>query len=92
MQDTKKDKYLQKKYGITLSAYNQMLVEQHDSCALCKKHKSHFKRALHVDHNHKSGIVRGLVCFYCNNQLIRKHNMKTAESLYEYMKKYDAKS
>lgn len=84
-----RNKYLQKKYGITLDQYNTKLQEQNDSCALCGKHKSHFKRALAVDHNHKTNVVRGLVCFYCNHQQIRKHNLATATKLKEYMDKYE---
>jgi hypothetical protein len=83
--DKAKNKRLIAKYGITLDEYNQKLKDQNDSCAFCGKHKDNFKRALHVDHNHKTGQVRGLVCFYCNSQLIRKHNKHTAKLLKLYM-------
>ena len=86
-----KDKQLRKKYGISLDDYNQKLKLQNNSCALCEKHKDYFTRSLHVDHNHKTGQVRGLVCFYCNFQLIRRHNLETATKLKKYMLKYDKK-
>jgi len=85
-----RDKYLQKKYGITLEIYDQKLAEQNDCCALCGKHKSSFKRSLHVDHNHKTKKVRGLVCYYCNNKLIFKHTRDTATKLKDYMDTYDS--
>ena len=86
----KRDLYLQKKYGISLAHYETKLLSQKESCALCGKHKSNFKRSLHVDHNHKTGKVRGLVCFYCNRELIRRHNKETAARLKEYMDKYES--
>lgn len=85
-----KDNYLRREYGISLEEYYIKLKEQNNSCAMCKKHESKFKRSLHVDHNHKSGLVRGLLCFYCNHQLVRKHNKLTAKLLNEYFDKYES--
>lgn len=85
------DKRLQKAYGITLKEYFRKLEEQFQCCALCGKHRINFKKSLHVDHNHKTKKVRGLVCFYCNNQLIRRHNLDTAKRLFEYMQKHEGK-
>lgn len=84
-----KDKYLQKKYGITLQTYKDMLLKQNNSCDLCGKPASNFKRALHVDHNHKTNKVRGLVCFHCNKELIRRHSKKTATLLKDYMDRHE---
>jgi hypothetical protein len=42
---------------------------QYGKCAICGKDESSFKRKLAVDHNHKTGIVRGLLCFKCNKGL-----------------------
>lgn len=57
------------KYGITTEQYNAMLIAQNHSCKLCKKHESQFVRKLAVDHCHKTGKVRGLLCNYCNRGL-----------------------
>lgn len=86
---SKRDKYLQKKYGITEKQYKAMLRDQKQSCALCKTHKSKYSRSLAVDHNHATGKVRAAVCFYCNKFRIGKHNLKSATALYDYMIKYD---
>ena len=91
MKPDKKDKYLKKKYGISLEEYNSKLAEQKDCCAMCGKHKSNFKRSLHVDHCHQTGHVRALVCYYCNHQLIRRHNADTAFKLNQYFQKYQPK-
>lgn len=60
---------LKRIYGITLNEYNQLLKEQNDSCFICQKHQSNFKRKLAVDHDHKTGKVRGLLCHNCNTSL-----------------------
>ena len=62
-------KYL---YGITPDDYNQLFQQQNGCCAICGKHQSKLKRRLDVDHDHKSGKVRGLLCNPCN-KIIEKH-------------------
>ncbi len=90
-QEKKKNAHLIDKYGITLDQYNQRLKDQDYKCAMCSKPASECKRALHVDHNHgKSKRVRGLVCFYCNRELIRRHSLKTATLLYQYMLRFES--
>ena len=87
--DKARDKYYQRKYGITLMQYNQKLKNQENNCDLCKKPRTQFKRNLAVDHNHKNGIIRGLVCFYCNKRRIGRNDLESATKLYEYMVKYE---
>lgn len=54
-------KTLFSRYGLDENAYNTLLLEQNNLCAVCKLVKPEY-----VDHNHKTGIVRGLVCPKCN--------------------------
>ena len=58
-----------KKYGITLEIFNKMLKEQDGKCAICLEDNSKQNRSLHVDHNHKTGEVRQLLCSNCNTAL-----------------------
>jgi tRNA U34 5-carboxymethylaminomethyl modifying GTPase MnmE/TrmE len=58
-----------KRYGITVERYNEMFNNQEGRCAICKRHQSEFKQALYVDHNHKTGKVRALLCPTCNSIL-----------------------
>jgi hypothetical protein len=60
----KKNQMLKRKYGITLEQYNVLLQNQKNKCALC--YRSQGKTALHVDHDHKTLKVRGLLCHQCN--------------------------
>ena len=65
---TKNNKY-KRQYGITLDDYNKLLDTQNGCCAICKRHKSEFSMALHTDHNHATGKVRGILCQKCNRGL-----------------------
>lgn len=46
--------------------YTNLLQKQNNCCAICKRHKSEFKRPLFVDHCHVTKAVRGLLCRSCN--------------------------
>ncbi len=64
-----RNSFLKKKYGIDLQKYNEMLGQQGECCLICGKHRSKVRRDLSVDHNHKTGKVRGLLCDGCNFML-----------------------
>ncbi len=53
-------------YDMTPEDYNYMYDKQAGRCGICGKHQQELKRRLSVDHNHKTGQVRGLLCTNCN--------------------------
>jgi hypothetical protein len=58
-----------KRYNITPDDYFNLLEKQNNKCAICKTNKSHRSDVsynLFVDHDHKTGKVRGLLCHHCN--------------------------
>jgi hypothetical protein len=55
-------------YGLTPEQYNVMYVAQSGLCAICKKPPKQ-GQVLHVDHDHQTERVRGLLCLQCNNGL-----------------------
>lgn len=67
--DRQKSSTLKLLYGITLEEYNELFEKQNGRCAICGNHRSESKRNFDVDHNHKTGKVRGLLCRRCNSGL-----------------------
>lgn len=57
-----------RRYGISPEAYDQMLADQKFVCAICGEPGKENGRAkrLAVDHDHRSGKVRALLCANCN--------------------------
>ena len=62
------DHWLRSKYGMTIADYEAMDAAQGHTCAICRR-PPNGKGRLHVDHDHLSGEVRGLLCFTCNAAL-----------------------
>jgi hypothetical protein len=60
--------YLKKKflsYGITETQYNELLLKQDGRCAICLTDKP-TQPGWHIDHDHTTGEVRGILCQKCN--------------------------
>lgn len=57
-----------KRFGLTINEYERLLVLQNGVCAICKQ-QCRTGRRLAVDHEHGTGIVRGLLCGNCNQGL-----------------------
>ena len=70
-----KNYILQRTFGITIGEYKALLELQSNACAICKKanrtdsHNGLRKKQLGVDHDHKTGSVRGLLCNDCNRAI-----------------------
>lgn len=56
-------------YGISNQDYLNMLNNQNYKCAICNVDQSSLSRKLNIDHCHKTGKVRGLLCNTCNRAL-----------------------
>lgn len=80
MKKNSKKKHIKKKYGITLEELNILIEKQNNLCAICQKgsteivwmrepgkdSKIQVLKTLDIDHNHKTGLVRQLLCGPCN--------------------------
>lgn len=62
------DAHVVRTYGLTKGQYKQLYEIQGGRCYICRKATGKTKR-LPVDHNHKTGKVRGLLCGICNQYL-----------------------
>ncbi len=62
---------LKRGYNLTPEQYDLMLKKQNGVCAICESFRplSHKETTFHVDHNHKTGKIRGLLCARCNTGL-----------------------
>lgn len=67
--DSRRSTRLKFNYGIDLSKYEELFDLQGGCCKICQKHRSVFSSNLSVDHDHKTGKVRGLLCNPCNQAM-----------------------
>lgn len=72
---------LYRKYGIIQEDYDRMYEEQKGLCYLCQR-----ERTLVVDHNHKDGKVRKLLCSGCNTGIAQfEHDPALFDKAKEYI-------
>lgn len=76
------------RYGLTPEQHAQMLLDQKGLCAICNSLPKG-KRPLVVDHNHKTGKVRGLLCYGCNRALHVLETIELLEAAEAYLKKHE---
>ena len=90
--DEIREKAWLRRYGITKDWYYTTLGKQENKCAICettevqRKGHTHF----HVDHNHDTGEVRGLLCDLCNRGLgYFKDDDKLLNKAVNYLRKHN---
>jgi len=73
-------------YGITELDFIAMLDKQRHRCAICERVLAILPKAeVHIDHCHKSGKVRGVLCKRCNTGLYLFEEKKIRERATEYV-------
>lgn len=82
--------YVLQKYGLTYEEYVEILAKQGGTCAVCKQPERELGRggalkAMSVDHCHKTGRVRGLLCSHCNKRLGVLEDSEWLENALEYL-------
>ena len=65
--ERKRRHLLSSKFGITPEQYDELLVSQGGRCAVCGKRPK--AKHLDVEHDHKTGEIRGLCCGFCNKAM-----------------------
>jgi hypothetical protein len=83
---------LKKNFGIDLEFFNYLLKKQGYVCAICKmpettlNRRHHNPQSLTVDHNHTTGVVRGLLCNNCNRAIgLLKDDTKILLAAVDYL-------
>jgi CRISPR/Cas system-associated protein Cas10 (large subunit of type III CRISPR-Cas system) len=79
--------YLLRTYGISLAEYEALFEAQGNVCAICRETCNRKTTTrLCVDHDHATGMVRGLLCFQCNVGLGKfKEDVQRLKSAIEYL-------
>lgn len=86
-----RNRRLQRLYDLSIEEFDKLLASQDGVCAICKlpeggKVKGN-NSGWHVDHDHNTGRVRGVLCPTCNNMLgYAKDNPATLQAGIEYLK------
>lgn len=81
------ERNIKKRFGITIEDYDKILKKQKGRCAICGKKK---RQRLGVDHNHKTGKVRGLLCYNCNAGLgMFKEDKSFLKKAIKYVGRYN---
>ncbi len=88
-----RDTYYKENYDITLEEYNDFYINQDGRCFICTEHQSRLSKRLAVDHNHKTGKVRGLLCSKCNTALgLLQDNISNVYRMLLYLKASESNS
>ena len=90
----RKDQSLQRHYGIGLEEYNKLFEEQNGGCAICGTETPGGKwKNFHIDHDHETKKVRGLLCSQCNTALgLIKEDIHTLKSMIQYLESHEQTS
>jgi hypothetical protein len=76
--------HLRRRYGLGAAEVAAMIEAQGGLCAACG-----IKEPKHVDHDHDTGAVRGILCFTCNVALGNvKDNLSTLQLLASYLERH----
>ena len=78
-----------KRFGITEAIYNHMMQACNYACEICLRKFEDTPKGAFIDHCHKTGKVRGLLCFSCNTaEGHLRADPEIIYRLYEYVKKH----
>ena len=72
--------HLQKRYGLSEEEFDRLFEVCKGRCQICRRREDELPlldgkpQRLHVDHNHRTGEIRGLLCIDCNLGLGRFHD------------------
>lgn len=83
------DKQRVRIYGITAEEYKNLIQTQNNKC-LCCEEAFNDELSPHLDHNHKTGKIRGVLCHKCNTGLgLFDENPDKLNKAIEYLRKHN---
>lgn len=82
--ESRRKYHLKVKYNLTLEAYDEMVLLQEEKCLICSKPFNELNKNPHIDHDHETGEIRGILCGSCNTKLGWYESF--GESIQKYLK------
>lgn len=83
--EKQRDSSLRRTYGLTLDEYRRILAVQGFRCFVCEKPLEGISNPL--DHDHVSGLIRGILCTYCNHRVVgRARDWRIMQRVTDYLK------
>jgi len=74
------------KFGISKLEFQQLLIAQNNLCVICNKPQPG-RKALAIDHDHRTGKIRGLLCSWCNRAVgYLEDSAERAEATAKYLR------
>lgn len=84
--------HVKTKYGITFEKEQQLKIAQNNKCAICQDELG-IKHRSHIDHSHKTGEIRGVLCHLCNVLLGQaRDSIDILKSAQKYLQKHNKKA
>lgn len=91
------ERSLKRRWGMTRAELKEMSAKQNDVCAICKKPETAVQAStqqvkhMAIDHCHKTGKIRELLCWNCNSCLGKvSDSVEVLQSMIDYLKKHSA--
>jgi hypothetical protein len=83
-----REQQIKRKYGLGPEEYNELLLKQGGACAICGRALETEKpNKVHVDHDHITGKVRGILCENCNKGIgFLKDSIESLQRAIAYLK------
>lgn len=81
--------HLKRKYGLTLAEFDRMLAAQNGACAICGTTRPGASGSMRIDHDHRTGRIRALLCDRCNRALgIVNDDVSLLQAAIRYLQKH----
>ena len=81
---------LKRRFGITLSEYENLLGIVNNRCQICGATESVNSHRLGVDHDHKTGAIKGILCKACNSGIgYFQDNIDSLKAAVKYLEDFN---
>lgn len=80
---------LKREYGMSIEDFDQMLARQDGRCSICLSPSPKWKHGWNIDHCHKTGKIRAILCSNCNKTLgLLGESIPTLHRMIQYIEQH----